>query len=218
MIRVAEMRKDLALQAYGSIWYVDSANNMLRENLGQSRPAFQLGDSFASPDEAAAAGYGHFTLRPLPDVIKVPNQSPIIDAERHRTGNHPLTRLTFLITDDLINKGIRLEDRLLSAVDFSLPPPELLDLLDLIPTAIHAKGDPDLKVAVSYQRDGDLKIVGNPMIRSGIAFSPWTKAMAFFHRVDGEREADGLAKQLVHAADWRSREVTVPLIRDAEAA
>lgn len=63
MMRVTELSKDLAERAWGTSWYVDAANGMLREWLGHTRPVFQFGESFANLSDAKAAGYGHLELR-----------------------------------------------------------------------------------------------------------------------------------------------------------
>lgn len=209
MIRVTPLSRDLAVKAYGSNWYVDSANHVLREWLGQSRPAFQLGDNFPTLDEAIVAGYGHLDRKPLPNVIRMPSQAPIIGAKRHNGNNNPLTRVTVLIFDDLINQGIRVEERLISGVDFSLPTPHLLEFVDILPSAIYTVGTPNMKIAMNYMRDGNIVISDNPMILQGSALVSWTKSMAFFHRHEAVRQADRIAGQLTRAADWRSREIAI---------
>ncbi len=219
MMRVTDLNKDLAEKAYGTSWYVDSDNGLLREWLGRTRPVFQLGETFATIDEAAAAGYGHLARRPLPDIMRLPTQSPIVRAKLHKETNSPLTRVTVLIFDDLISQGIRLEDREITGVDFSLPTPELLDLIDIMPVAIYTSGRPDMKIAISYTREGNIRINENPLVLQGTSLVPWTKSMAFFHRVDAERQADIIAEQLVRAADWRSRQIVIePTVSVAAAA
>jgi hypothetical protein len=209
MMRVTELKKDLAERAWGTSWYVDSANGTLREWLGNSRPVFQFGETFASLNEAAAAGYGHLEQRHLPETLRLPSQSPILRATRHKDTNSPLTRITVLIFDDLINQGIRIEDREITGVDFSLPTPELLELIDIMPVAIYTAGRPDMKVSINYMRGGNIKISDNPMVLQGSSMVPWTKSMAFFHREDAEKQADIIAAQLTRAADWRSRQVLI---------
>jgi hypothetical protein len=94
-------------------------------------------------------------------------------------------------------------------VDFSLPIPELLDLIDIMPVAIYTAGRPDMKVSINYMRGGNIKISDNPMVLQGSSMVPWTKSMAFFHREDAEKQADIIAAQLTRAADWRSRQVLI---------
>jgi hypothetical protein len=209
MMRVTELKKDLAERAWGTSWYVDSANGTLREWLGPTRPVFQFGETFSTLNQAAAAGYGHLEQRFLPDILRLPSQSPILRATRHKENNSPLTRITVLIFDDLINQGIRIEDREITGVDFSLPIPELIDLIDIMPVAIYTSGRPDMKVSINYTHGGNIKINDNPLVLQGNSMVPWTKCMAFFHREDAEKQADIIAAQLTHAADWRSRQVLI---------
>jgi hypothetical protein len=212
------LRKELAVKAYKTSWYVDSANNCLREWLGNSRPLSQFGETFSSLADAFAAGFGHLEQRPLPDSIVVPAQSPIIRAKLHKENNSPLTRITVLIFDDLINTGLRIEDREISGVDFSLPTPQLLDLIDIMPVAIYTQGSPDMKITINYMREGNIVITENPLVFQGSSMVPWTKAMAFFHREDAERQADEIAQQLTRAANWRSRQITIEPTLIAKAA
>lgn len=208
MLQVSPVSRDkAAVPAYGNVFFVDAGNKVIRENLGHNPPAFAFGTAFASLDDIKETPYQHYKIERLPEAIKLPNQSPLINRKnRHWTNNKPLTHVT-LVTLDLNGKGLCVEDHLIAGVDFTLPPPDLIDLIDLMPNNIYVKAEQFIRISLSYKRDGQLLITENPAIMENGTFKPWKNAMAFFHHVDACREAEKIETMLLKAANWRSREL-----------
>lgn len=206
MLHVSPVSRDkAAVPAYGNVWFVDEGNKVIRENLGHNRPAFAFGPSFASLDEIMVSQYKNYPIERLPETIKLPSQSPLINrVNRHWTDNKPLTHVT-LVTFDLNGRGLCVEDHVLAGVDFTLPPPNLIDLVDLMPNNVYIKIDQLIRISFSYKRDGQLLITENPSIMENDVFKPWKNAMAFFHHADAVGEAERIEAKLLSAADWRSR-------------
>jgi hypothetical protein len=212
MLQVSPVSRDkAAVPAYGNVWFVDEGNKVIRENLGHNRPAFAFGASFASRDEIGNSQFKHYPIERLPETIKLPSQSPLINrVDRHWTNNKPLTHVT-LVTFDLNGRGLCVEDHVLAGVDFTLPPPDLIDLIDLMPSNVYIKVEQQfVRISFSYKRDGQLLITENPAIIENGVFKPWKNAMAFFHHADAAREANRIRTKLLEAADWQSREIEFP--------
>ncbi len=217
MLQVSAVSRDkAAVPAYGNVWFVDEGNGVIRENLGHNRPAFAFGAMFTSLEEVKNSQFRNYPIERLPEAIKLPTQSPLINrVNRHWADNKPLTHVT-LVTFDLNGRGLCVEDHLLAGVDFSLPPPDLIDLVDLMPSNVYIKAEQFIRISFSYKRDGQLLITENPAIMENDVFKPWKNAMAFFHHADAVKEAERIEAQLMHAANWRSRVIEFEKMAPAE--
>lgn len=209
MLKVSTISRDKAgVTAYGHCWYVDDGNHTIRENLGFNRPAFADGAFFQTLEEAQSQPrYASYSVVRLAETLKVPSQSPIIKRKgEHALSNTPLTRITIL-TFDLGGRGLCVEDHTIAAVDFSMPTPDLIDLVDVVPSHIYIRTEPLLRVSLKYGRDGSLTIVDNPSALINDVFKPCKNTMAFFQHADAVAEADKIRDMLLHAADYKSREI-----------
>jgi hypothetical protein len=208
MLQISPVHRDkTAIMAYGNVWFVDAGNRVIRENLGHNPPAFAFGTSFATIEDIQESPYRNYKIERLPEVIKLPLQSPLINrVNRHWMDNKPLTHVT-LVTFDLNGRGLCVEDHVIAGVDFTLPPPDLIDLVDLMPNNIYIKAEQFVRISLNYKRNGQLLITENPAIMENDVFKPWKNAMAFFHHADACREAERIEAMLLNAAKWRSREI-----------
>lgn len=219
MLHVSKVSRDrAAIPAYKSNWLVYEQQKMIRENLGAGKPAFFYGEIYPTLQAAKDAGYQNFGVRRLEEEIKLPTKSPIVNrTSNHQADNCPLTRVTIL-TFDMGGQGLSLNDYSISDVDFSIPPPSLIDLVDFVPHRIYVRTPQLMRISIAYDRDNNLFITDNPWVLNDQDFEKSSKHMAFFHHEDAIREIERIENVLLKAADWRSRDKRFVLVCDDEAA
>lgn len=204
MSQISNIARATAVAAFGSVWLADDFGGKLCEHLGRNKPALHFGEMFTALEIAEAAKPG-YELVHMADKIALPNLTPV--PHPRTPGVTPvIPREVFVVEfDNILEKGLRVLTAQIEAVEFEMPPAHLMGKVDFVAGGIIAGPEGRYRVFLEYDADLGLNIVENPHILSERGYVVSKQVMAFFNAEDAAHEADQFAKNLVHAADWRSR-------------
>jgi hypothetical protein len=203
--KVAEVRAEVARMIFGTIWLVDDVAQTITEHLGSRRPALHIGPVFKTHEEALGVDRMGYQTNALNDVVRFPNQTPVPMKKLKQQDTKIPERLFIVAFDDLLGKGLRVEQAPIASVEFGAAPAHLMGQVDFVATAAIAGDHEDYRVVFEYDYDCGLNIVESPEILTLRGHVPSKQHLVFFDRQQAFNEADAVAASLASAGNWRSR-------------
>lgn len=195
------LRRTTAARAMGTCWCVDHERRVMFENLGRGRPPFFFGDVHASLEEATASAGGYET-RPLPETLRLPRGTPVALASGKDLSS-AATKVHLLRFDSIMERGLRVEEARMSAVDYAPAPHHLKGFTDFVAVAVYLEGERRLRIRIAHDKDGFPFVSEAPQREEAWGWTSCPDALAFLDVGNAQDHADAMAARLRAAADWR---------------
>lgn len=188
----------------GSIWCVDHDGRIAYEVMGSASPPLYFGE--VQPDLASAteAWPSEYRARPIPDNVRVPRQTPF-PIEGGPEMSTVAAALYLVRFDFLLDKGLRIERVAVDAAEYAPPPHHLANAgIDFVATAVYFTAGGRFRSRISNSADGKPKIADIHEVSDGLGLQKPAAISVYLSEAEAVRAADGLARRLIGASDWRS--------------
>lgn len=200
---VIQFSREVAVKAIGSVWYLDKDKNALVENLGKSIPPTVF-SNITYPTFEEAITHHDLPVEALPDVIKMPAGTVI--AAKSRSVPHFIQSVVLMNYQDILNRGLYLEEVPVSRVEYDTAPSHLSSKYDLVAIYAYAqlKDGTTLQIHIEYDPSGYALITDVPMVSRQAGWMPLEQVSAYLDRDAAETAADMMARHLIKSVDWKA--------------